>query len=178
MALDMYGREGVSQPVAQVTAGAQQRGRQTGANIFGKQSGSFMKEVGRHERTLRNAIDTVGLEAAIQPAEELSKLSKGIIEDLKSMRFKAQEARAKNDVESEKLVLQRILFDKEMAMQIKQLKSAGINQLITGLITGVGSVLEETIADFQTPETESIYSLLGRLYPGSPESGWEAQYWG
>ena len=150
MPLNMYGREGVSQPLAQVTGGARQAARSVATKTFGAQAGSALKEIGRRERGLRNAIDTFGLQSSIQFSEQSDEMIDAIREDMREMRFKAQTARAQNDAEEYKLALEKIMFDKEMAARVDELGKTKISQLITGLIAGVGSVLGETLGGRET----------------------------
>ena len=180
MPLNMYGREGVSQPLAQVTGGAQQAGRSVATKTFGAQAGSALKEIGRRERGLRNAIDTFGLQSSIQFSEQSDEMVDAIREDMREMRFKAQTARAQNDAEEYKLALEKIMFDKEMAARVDELGKTKISQLITGLIAGVGSVLGETLGGRETnlervtqrqQESQSDLAWKDLWYDLYPETG-------
>jgi len=143
MAIDLYGSNnpvaGAKGAVGRAAGAASQ---QTAGKMFSKGAakGAFQKALGHRQASLDQAIEAWGEDTARNWKENGAKLMQAVHDDLSQMRIKAQQAKAQGDMETYKLAMQRILFDKQMAEYGKALDDAILGSKVSGIVGGLGQI--------------------------------------
>jgi len=178
--INLYGNAGTeaAQGISGRAIGA---GTQATAGLRTRSSSraAFTKALGRQQGNLLDAIEAWGIKNVLNWKENSAQIMQSLQQDLSQMRQKAHQARAQGDMESYKLVMQRILFDKQMAAQANMLNSSNAGSIISAIVGGLGQIA----AGYFTSDFPALAggkrggpTKPGTIPPATPDVSWRDYY--
>jgi len=175
MPIDLYGEKPLEALKGTVQRQAQLGKTVTEQMFSGVPKGRITPQLTRYKGQINDAIQAWGIDTLIKWNEMGAELRRSIEQDLEDARREAQQARVARDMETYKMALDRILFDKTMKQYADMLDQAAIGDIITAIVGGLGQIaawygakrkekkemagIEEKVKEYMEP----IQSLIDRL---------------
>ena len=139
--IDMYGSQhteaakGVTGRA--VTAGAEAT---AGLRPGAASKGAFAKALRMKQVSLMDALEMWGTKNVLNWKESGAAMLHQVDQSLEEMRTAAQKARAEGDMETYKLALQQILFDKQMKARADQMADGQLGSIVSAIVGGLGQI--------------------------------------
>ena len=164
--IDMYGDKPL-EASKQVTGRAMTAGAEAteGLRPGGAAKGAFTKALRMKQVSLTDALETWGTKNVLNWKESGAAMLQQVDQELEEMRTAAQQARAQGDMETYKLALQQILFNKQMKAQADLLADEKLGSIVSALVGGLGQI-GAGIASMPQPQYEPahLYEPWAREY--------------
>ena len=175
--IDMYGSR-PTEAAQEISGRAIGAGTQATAGLRTKSSSqaAFTKALGRQRGNLLDAIEAWGINNVLNWKENSAQIMQSLQQELKDLHHKMAQARAQGDMESYKLAMQRMLFDKQMAAKAKMLNSSNAGSIISALVGGLGQLAAGYFSEHPLINWGENIQKPGTTPPAIPDVSWRDYY--